>query len=159
MAYLQRIYILLSGIILFGLLSCTDIHGASNVAKANLFSSVNGVLTLNGSPLAGVTVNRSVRWRDEDHTDSAVTDKDGRYAFPALMSSGSIPRLPAEFNAFQKMTVDHGGEEVLIWETVKAEPMENAELEGQPMTLTCEVSEEPRFEHLLLNSIETRCRW
>ncbi|AFV00430.1 hypothetical protein M5M_16495 [Simiduia agarivorans SA1 = DSM 21679] len=129
------------------------------MAKANLFSSVKGVLTLSGSPLAGATINRSVRWRDEEHTDSTTTDKDGRFEFPAIMSSGSIPRLPAEFNAFQSMTVDHDGSQVLIWETVKAESEENAELEGQPMVLTCELSEASRFEHLLLNSIETRCRW
>lgn len=129
------------------------------MAKANLFSSVKGVLTLDGSPLVGVTINRSVRWRDESHSDSTTTDKEGRYQFPALLSRANIPQLPAEFNAFQTMTVEYRGSLVLIWQTVKAEPLENAELDGRAMSLSCELSEEARFEHLLLGSIETRCRW
>lgn len=145
--------------VLFGTLSCTDIHGAPEVAKANLFSAVSGVLTQGGVPRAGITIQRSVSWRGEQHSDSAVTNAQGRYQFPALLSDSGLPKLPAEFNAFQQMVARVDGEDVLLWDTVKAEPTADAELDGHQLVFSCDLDEPLRFEHLLLNSIETRCRW
>ncbi|MBB3167499.1 carboxypeptidase-like regulatory domain-containing protein [Simiduia aestuariiviva] len=127
--------------------------------KANLFSATEGVITLAGAPLQNAEVIRTVRWRDENHQDSTATDADGNFSFPDLMSDRSLSVLPSEFNAFQKIIVKHNNETFLLWETVKADPVSNGELEGEALRFTCELNEEPRFVHLLLNSIETRCHW
>lgn len=145
--------------VLFCSLACTDIHGAPEVAKANLFSALTGVLTQGGVPRTGITIQRSVSWRGEQHSDSAITDEQGRYQFAALLSASDLPRLPTEFNAFQQMVALVEGEKVLLWDTVKAEPTAGAELDGQHLVLSCDLDESLRFEHLLLNAIETRCRW
>lgn len=129
------------------------------MAKANLFSAVRGVLTQGGEPRAGITIQRTVSWRGEQHADTAVTNDQGHYQFPELLSDSGLPKLPAEFNAFQKMVALVDGEAVLLWDTVKAEPKADAELDGLPLAFSCDLDEPLRFEHLLLNSIETRCRW
>lgn len=127
--------------------------------KAVLFSAVQGTLLRNGSPVSGATISRIVTWRGELHSDSTETDCHGNYHLPAITSSSNLPLLPAEFNAEQEMTVSIDGMTTLIWNTIKPEPGENTELNGLPLILTCDVADEPRFEHLLLNSIETKCRW
>jgi hypothetical protein len=145
---------------LFFLVSCRETQGNDiDMSKANLFSAVAGVLAQDGVQLSGVKVVRTVKWRDEEHAEESVTDAEGRFRFPAKLSSASLSILPREFNAFQKLVALVDGEEVLLWETVKADPVDKGELEGADLNFTCDVADPLRFEHLLLNSIETRCRW
>ena len=46
-----------------------------------------------------------------------------------------------------------------MWFTTKREAEENAELNGQPLKLTCELTDEPRFDRNYRAAIKTICAW
>ena len=123
-----------------------------------LFSEVSGRLTQDGIPASNRQVFRRVEHNGETVEDRVATDHDGGFVLPAITREDRS-LLPREFLARQKIWLKEGAEEILLWETIKRSEEENAELEKLPFELTCELSEPLRFEHLMLHSIETRCRW
>ena len=123
-----------------------------------LFSGVNGVVTFNGEPVSGVEIKRVVKWNDTEFEDLVVSENNGNFKFdPLVKNIKSL--LPKEFVSYQTLKGTYDGKEYLMWETVKGSDVENGELEGSELIFKCELTDEPRFVHLMLNSIETNCIW
>lgn len=57
-----------------------------------LCNEIHGQLLDHGKPLVGVAVQRSVGWslERESRIDIAITDSQGRYAFPEVRGSGQV---------------------------------------------------------------------
>lgn len=126
--------------------------------KLFLFSNVDGNITYKSEPASNTRVNRYVKWNATVYEDSTELDGSGNFHFDAIIKHESSI-LPKEFNAYQKITAIHNEHEYLLWETVKGTDEKNSELEGAELVFECELTEAPRFVHLLHNSIETICTW
>lgn len=123
-----------------------------------VFSSVKGVLLREGKPLPGVEVLRWGKWRAE-FNDSAITDEQGRFEFPDVYQNSFRSVLPVEFTASQTMKVIIDNQEDYFWITVKREPEKNAELNGEPIDITCDLSQEMEGMHTTLTSLASKCLW
>ncbi|MCW8127632.1 DUF6795 domain-containing protein [Microbulbifer halophilus] len=123
-----------------------------------LFSPVDGIITYKNEPAGKAIVHRQVKYNDEVYEDSAETTDDGHFSFePIAKKERYIVRN--SFVAHQKIFVEYDGNQFLIWETAKREEEKNSELEGKNLSFKCELTDENRFVHLMLNSIETKCTW
>ena len=96
-----------------------------------IFSAVRGVVTLQGKPVAGATLERETRWTwgKETVNDVTTTAADGAFSFPAIkrkMLVGSL--LPHEPNVFQKIVIQHGGKSYQAWSLNKRNYDDNGEL-------------------------------
>ena len=123
-----------------------------------IFSSVTGVITFNDKPASGVEINRHVIWNNTEFKDYTLSDHQGAFSFEAV-TKNITSILPKEFVSYQNITATYDGKDFLMWETVKGTEVENGELEGSDLNFTCELTDETRFVHLQMNSIETMCNW
>jgi hypothetical protein len=125
-----------------------------------VFSSMQGMVTLNGKPVAGAKLRRVVTWKDKKgESDSTETDAEGRFEFPAMMRTLK-QMLPAQFVAHQSIYVIYNDTEYHIWEMGKTSKQENSELGHVADNLTCELTDElepyPEAPGGLLLTV---CKW
>ena len=132
--------------------------GLFDFVKICLFSEVNGIVTLNGKPVAGVEVIRTSQMgHDNIYTDKTVTDEQGRYRFAARFTHSVRKIAPVEPVITQKIAFFHQDREYLGWEAVKDGYELNTEL-GQPINLACELGQEPKIKvgEYLINGEHSR---
>ena len=113
--------------------------GLFDFMKVCLFSEVNGVVTLEGKPVAGAMVIRTARFNSDIYSDSVITDGEGRYHFDAIYTkslkkiTSMAPLVP------QELTITHAGSEYLGWVMNKTNYDMNGEI-GRSMSLVCELT-------------------
>lgn len=129
-----------------------------NPLKACTFSEMEISLTLDGEPAGGATVIRTVNWRNEK-TDTFTADDAGQVVLPAMYESSITQVLPIEFVSAQTIVVRHNEQEYKIWIYAKRKPEKNFEFDGQPIKLTCELSENPVTERAFGSVVKTACKW
>ena len=133
--------------------------GLFDFVKICLFSEVNGIVTLNGKPVAGVEVIRTSQMgHDNIYTDKTVTDEQGRYRFAARFTHSVYKIAPVEPNVRQKIAFLYQGNEYLGWRMNKHNYDINTEL-GRPITLTCELTSEPQLRMGLRHGAHGICTW
>ncbi|MCI0506530.1 MAG: carboxypeptidase-like regulatory domain-containing protein [Gammaproteobacteria bacterium] len=118
--------------------------GLFDFMKVCLFSEVNGVVTLEGKPVAGAEIVRTAKFSDTEHTDKAVTDADGKFHFDAMYTYSINKALMIIEPVFhQKMMINYQAKEYRGWKTVKRSYDENTEVgEGKQIILTCELTDD-----------------
>lgn len=128
------------------------------VGKTCVFSSVKARLIRDGEPLKNTRVIRRWEWNElkEDSTD---TDAAGYFELPAVFEESLTRMLPIELVIAQGLYVVENGAETQIWSNSKREPGENAELEGRPMELVCEMTNETKIHRDFGSLLSTRCTW
>lgn len=129
-----------------------------DAGKSCVFSEVNGVLLFQGKPAAGAVVKRQVEYQDKDG-DQTTADDAGRFSLPALYQRSVVKFLPAEFVAAQSLVVEYQGQEYKIWSNTKRKPEPNAELGGQPLNLSCEITGELKLYREFGSILRTSCTW
>jgi hypothetical protein len=112
-----------------------------NPTKTCVFSAVKARLTMNGEPLKGVTVIRRWEWHDLKE-EATQTDAKGEFSFPAAFESSVTRLLPIEIVIGQALYVKLDGEEKKFWSNSKRDAKENAEYNGRPIALRCELTDE-----------------
>lgn len=130
----------------------------SDVGKACLFSKMSGVVLLDGKPVSGVRLVRTVDFSGKK-TDETTSDDNGRFEFPPLYERSIRNVLPQEFTAAQEVVAYYEGMEYQIWSAVKRKPDENAESRGKPLVVTCELTSERKFIQVNNSPIFTICTW
>ena len=112
--------------------------GLFDFMKVCLFSEVNGVVTLEGKPVAGAEIVRSAEINDKPYTDKTVTDENGRFHFDAMYTHSVNKILPMEPVIPQKILIKPQGHEYLAWEMTKHDYGINDEIK-MPIRLACEL--------------------
>lgn len=136
-------------------------YGAWAVSvKQYLFSDMTGVVNLEGQPVAGVKLVRMVDYNKKEY-DETVTDKEGRFHFPTVARTSILSKvLPTEFIVLQSITAHHNDKEYEMWSGTKTSPKENAESQGKPLIVECELSwPDVKFISVDGNLIYSRCTW
>lgn len=136
------------------------VHAMSflNPTKTCVFSAVKARLTMNGEPLKGVTVVRRWEWQ-KLHEESTKTNEQGEFVFPAAFESSVSRLLPVELVIAQGLYVKVDGEERKFWSNSKREPKENAEYNGRPISLVCELTHDMKSTRENGAIMSTLCKW
>lgn len=130
----------------------------STVGQVCLFSKMTGVITLNGEPVAGATLVRTVNLSG-DQVDETITDENGNFELPAVFKRTLKKHLPQEFASNQDIVVHHDGEEYRIWSAVKRTPDENSESRGKPLIVSCELTSKESMIMVNKSPIFSLCTW
>ena len=117
--------------------------GLFDFMKVCLFSEVNGVVTLEGKPVAGADLIRTAEINDKVHTDRAMTDENGRFHFSAMYTNSLNKILPVEPVIPQTITIQYQGNSYSGWRTTRRGYDENSEMKNNKnIALTCELTDE-----------------
>lgn len=130
----------------------------SVMAKMVLFSAVDGVVTLNGAPVAGAKVRREFNWgmKDENGGDSTVTDANGRFSLPVITRRSWLAFLPHEPVVQQTILIDVAGTSYKAWMYFKRNYDNNGELR-RPIRLACRLESDPDARPASYNTVFGIC--
>lgn len=141
------------------LISCGVLSmGLSDLGKVCLFSEMSGVVNLDGKPIAGVRLVRTVNL-SSDVTDETVTDSQGKFHFPAAYEKTVTKYLPQEFVSNQDIKAFYNDKEYRVWSAVKRTPEENSESRGKPLVVTCNLDGEETLIKVNRSPIFSLCSW
>jgi hypothetical protein len=157
--------------ILLAVLMGISIEGRSmglfDFLKVVMASEFNGVVTLEGKPLADVKVTRSVE--DEDIiTQETTTDANGRFKFDALVKTSLKTLTPLEPVYGQKITIHYDSDSINAFSYVKRNYFNNGEFwfldEAEkkvtlPLNFTCEITEEDSVRRVREDGYTGVCVW
>lgn len=129
-----------------------------DAGKTCVFSNVKATLTMNGEPLRNAKVIRRWEWTDEKE-DSTTTDENGHFEFPAVFERSVTRLLPIELVIAQGLYVVVDGKEQHFWSNSKTEPEENAEFDGKPISMACELTHEMKIYRDFGSLMRTLCTW
>jgi len=126
--------------------------------KTCVFSNVKATLTMNGKPLPNAKVIRRWEWQ-ELKEDSTTTDENGHFEFPVVFEKSVTRLLPIELVIGQGLYVIVDGKEQQFWSNSKREPGENAEFNGKPIAMMCELTHEMKYYRDFGSIMGTLCTW
>lgn len=129
-----------------------------NPGKTCVFSAVRAQLTMNGEPVKDATVIRRWEWQ-ELREETTKTDENGVFELPAVFESSVTRMLPIELVIAQGLYVVIDGEEKKFWSNSKRKPEENAEFNGRPIALSCELTDEMKINRDFGSRMFTLCTW
>jgi len=89
--------------------------------KINVFSDVDGIVTLNGEPVSGATVKQyaEVEFNSNKFNREVVTDSQGRFHFDAIYARTMNTFLPSANSVIQKITIEYSGKQYQAWKSIK----------------------------------------
>lgn len=124
-----------------------------------LFSALEGRLLYEGEPLPNAKVRRLVKWKNDTwEEDSFHTDDNGYFSIPTLKVEAEFSPV-SQFVVAQELRVHAGGEDIVFWTTAKMGKAENDELNGRPVGMVCEVSNELEVIRNDSAAVLTSCTW
>lgn len=132
--------------------------GITDAGKVCLFSGMSGVVKLDGKPVAGARLVRTVN-KEKDKTDETTTDESGYFEFKPIFDRTVTKFLPMEFVVKQVIWVHYKGLEYKMWSGVKRTEEENAESRGKPLIVECELSSERNLKEVNGSPIFSLCTW
>jgi hypothetical protein len=111
-----------------------------------LFSEVNGVVLLNGTPVKNAEVERYYNWQGPDKSNREIvkTDSQGRFSFSAVYDNTILASIfPHNPSIQQEINIRYQGKEYEAYMLMKGDYEENSELNGKSLTLKCNLQDEP----------------
>jgi len=140
----KKLLVIMAATSLLILILGASVMGLFDFMKVCLFSEVNGVVLIEGKPVAGAEVVRTSKMNDSIYTDKTVTDKQGRYHFDARYARSVDKILPVQPMVEQNMTITYENKAHLGWETTKMNFKENGEL-NKIINVSCDLSSQPEI--------------
>lgn len=142
---------------MFGFLKRYDVH---------LSPEVHGRITLDGEPMAGLTVYREMFY-EKRRVDTTNTDSDGFFNFPQKDIKSSAPgKLFGETHVTQVITVDYKEETYLLWRTSTSRIKPSAEITKKLGSLECDLTMPEKLQHFPMaehpsftHDVSSICRW
>lgn len=109
------IFLMFIAALLFSSNASAVIPGFGKKTEVHLSPEVKGVVTLNGTPVEGAGVVKTLDF-DQEYRDEQITDKDGRFAFPEKNIRSERPNtMLDETRVRQIVTVTYKGQKYLLW--------------------------------------------
>ena len=103
--------------------------------KEILFSSIQGLILLNGAPIENAQVTQIIEEENgKTQTYETTTDNMGQFNFPVRDRIKSVSFFPKEFVIAQRINVKYKSEDYILWSNTKRDTRENSEI-GEPLIL------------------------
>ncbi|MDH5778538.1 MAG: carboxypeptidase-like regulatory domain-containing protein, partial [Gammaproteobacteria bacterium] len=131
--------------------------GLFDFMRVCLFSEVNGVVTVQGKPVAGARIVRTAKLGDKPYTDTTTTDSRGMFNFKARFTNSVNKIAPVEPRIPQKLVIEHAGKEHVGWEMSKHNYDTDGEL-GKPINISCELTNEETKQEIGYKIIWGKCK-
>ena len=105
----------------------------------HIFSEVRGVVTSNGQPVSGATIERSYdwTWKGDSDRDQTTTNDKGEFRLPAITRTAFLGWLPHQVMIRQTIQIKHANKTHDAWLYTKSNYREHGELNGRPINLYC----------------------
>lgn len=112
-----------------------------------LFSELTGTVVIGGEPCVGARLVQTVSdGGGEKINAETTTDTDGKFDFSDISKKkGFLSLLPGEFVAAQQILIHYEGREYQGWISSKRSPEPNAESDGNPFELVCDLDQDPQY--------------
>jgi hypothetical protein len=110
--------------------------------KVNVFSTVDGVVTNKGEPIASALVKRSYSLDGNEITDSVTTDAQGKFSFDSINIKSLRALYPHNPYVFQRISIETNGQSYIAWSYQKRNYDENGERLGKPLKMHCDITNE-----------------
>lgn len=139
--------VLIAALVLSMWLFATEVNAMG--WKKILFSNVHGIVLDGGKPVPDALVTRYFNFglTDESQTDTTRTDGNGVFTFPEISRLSLLASIvPAQPDIPQKISITHGGKDYLAWLFTKRNYVANGELQGKPIDMVCELTNEPVYD-------------
>ena len=130
-----------------------------DIGKICLFSETSGQVVLNGRPIEGVSVKRSVIWQNKKQEETVISDIKGNFHFNAKFTNSLSKFMPVEAVISQRIVIRHGDEDFEGWKTTKRNFDENSELNGKSINLICDLSQKSTVKEEGAQVIKGLCQW
>jgi len=127
--------------------------------KVVIFSPMQGVVTYKGKPAMGAKLERRLKWKDEiGIKDTVIADEKGRFEFLIVEDVIKLNAI-TQFVIAQEIFVTFKNREYPIWAKAKRGKALYDELNGKPIGLTCELTDQ--FERIESGNgmLITSCKW
>ena len=140
--------------------------GFGKKTEVHLSPEVNGVGTINGTPVEGAQVVRTLDY-DQAYREEEVTDKNGHFSFPEKNIRSNRPnKMLDETRVRQIVTVNYEGTSYLLWYHTPGGITERTAVSQRLGSLHCDLMtpekellfrnhEKPDFPHAAFSI----CRW
>ena len=143
--------IVISTILLMSYITQVNAMGFLDFMKVYIFSEVDGIVLMEGKPVAGAKVVRTADYKDKVHTDTVVTDESGRFHFDDI--SNFSMRL-SETVIYQEININYENKDYLAWKLTKRHENRYGELTDpekpeepiKKVNLKCELTDDPKNE-------------
>ena len=152
-----------------GLLGGGAAMGVFDSMIVNLFSEMQGVVTLQGKPVSGAVITRTSMPANKQYIDSTTTDEAGRFSFDRATTKSFLKLLPGDDSIYQKVVILHEGVEFVAWETGGANASHKGELNEQDVigtekeidiNLICELTDPVTYKAgAYTTTISGICTW
>jgi hypothetical protein len=131
----------------------------------HLSPAVQGAITLDGKPVAGIEVSRELTY-DDDFIDKTTTAADGSFMFSAKSIRSGKPGSLAEMRTRQVISARYEGKQYLLWYLTTSSITPQQAVVKKLSALHCDLSNE-ELEHVFPNvekpdfphSTFSICRW
>ncbi|OBT11158.1 hypothetical protein A9267_00455 [Shewanella sp. UCD-FRSSP16_17] len=144
---------------MFGLVKNFDVH---------MCSEVKGVVLLDGKPVTGAVINRSLEFAYKvEKEDLTKTDTDGRFYLPAININSKIPGdMFSQETTSQYITVTYKDETYVLWSINLRGITELVEYKSKLASLNCDLLSSK--VHFTIPNLKNRnldfsgsgiCRW
>lgn len=140
--------------------------GLGKKAEVFLCPDVQGQITLNGEPVAGVKILREVVY-DDSFIDYATSSESGTFRFDELRTKSRTPNKAFdETRNVQVITAEFKGKQYLLWGYATSSITEEPLITDKLARLKCELTNEEKYHHFpiedsphLFYNIQGICRW
>lgn len=124
-----------------------------------VFSPMQGKLTYEGKPAAGVKIVRWLIWKDNDgEKETFYTNDKGEFNIPIKTDRVKLSAI-ATFVMSQTLLVYYNDDEIPIWVKSKRDKTLYGELGGQPVNLHCELTTKRKRIENDDGLFSTSCVW
>ena len=143
--------------------------GMLDFMRVYIFSEVDGVVLMNGKPVSGAKVIRTADYKDKVHSNTVVTDEQGRFHFDDIYTYSM--RL-SETVIYQEINIQYDNNEYQAWRLIKRHDNRYGELTDpekpdapiKKLNLTCELTGDQKKEQRIEFELGDRiirglCRW
>lgn len=140
--------------------------GLGKKADVFLCPAVQGQITLNGEPLAGVEITRELSY-DNIKLDRTRSSASGHFLFDEASTKSRTPNKAfVEARTHQILVADYQGQRYLLWHYVTGSIKEEPVISDKLRNLKCDLSSEEIYQHIpipenpnLTYNIVGICRW
>ncbi len=132
-----------------------------------LCPAVQGQITMNGEPVAGLEITRELSYDGNFKLDYTRSSDSGHFSFDEVTTRSRTPNKPfVEARTRQVLIADYQGQRYVLWFYVTDDIREEPVISDKLRNLKCDFSSEDIYQHIpipdkphLTYNISGICRW
>lgn len=131
----------------------------TKTVNAVLFSPMEGKILIDGKVASGAVIRRNIKLQGNVFLDDEFqSNESGEFSLPEVKKQLELSPLN-QFVVNQYIVVELNGESYEMWYMGKLDTEKFSELQGQPINLTCDLTDDMRKVETPAGLLMTSCKW